>query len=363
MPARDAQPMNDRTQPDFASRELPSLSAQFELFGRVEAPQLDSPLYAELCAGIANDEDLLEIAVHTAPTQPAPNMLLAAVHYLLLCGASHPLTAHYPSVSGAAAPGPAFPAFRDFCLARRAAIEQLVATRRTQTNVLRRCACLLPAFASVYSEADRPLALVEIGASAGLNLQWDRFGYRYSPGPSWGPADPPLWIEAEVRGDVPLPGLPERIPVAWRRGLDIAPIHVDDDDAIVWLRALIWPEHVDRHARLESAIDLARRSPPELVAGDATTTLPGAIAAAPQAAALCVFATHALYQFSRDARRQVYATMQRASEQRPVDFVSMEGTGDRCSELFWTRYRGGERTTRKLADSSHHGWWVEWCAA
>ena len=156
------------------------------------------------------DDDLLQIAAHTRPHQPPPNMLFAAVQYLLLSGIDHPLAAHYPIISGEShPPTPALPHFRDFCLRHRDRIVELIATRRTQTNVVRRCTCLLPAFAIVCREAHSPLALIDLGASAGLNLNFDRYAYSYQRDgrevSRWGPAGARVRLEAELRGDGELP--------------------------------------------------------------------------------------------------------------------------------------------------------------
>jgi hypothetical protein len=347
---------NPEQRPKLGDRSLEGLAVRFRHFGRVEAPQLDSPLYAELCEGIATDPELLRLAAQTPTHQPPPNMIFAAAHYLLLRGARHELAAFYPGVSEAPRPAePAFPAFRDFCLEQRPAIEQLLATRRTQTNVVRRCACLLPAF----SQLDSPLALVEIGSSAGLNLHWDEYHYDYGD-TRWGNPESPVPLRCELRGSIPLPKLPPEIPVVWRQGIDINPIDPSDSDAVTWLRALIWPEHLDRHARLDRALQIARERPVPVVAGDATVVLDQVLDAVPEEAALCVFVTHALYQFSRDARRSVYATLQRRARDRTVDFISMEGSGTDHSEVYWNRYRGRTRETFKLANAHPHGWWIEW---
>jgi len=352
----------------YDDRSAAGVAQIFRYFGRIEAPQLDSPLYAELCEGVAEDPELLAIAVQTPVSQPPPNMLFAAAQYLLLGGAEHPLAAHYPAISGAPRrDAPAFPAFRDFCLDHRDEIESLVTTRMTQTNVLKRCVCLLPAFATLGLEApDRPLALIEVGPSAGLNMHWDRYQYDYADvrgaHVTWGDPASPVRLDAELRGDLPLPDLTAAPRVAWRAGVDLNPIDLTDPDGVRWLRALIWPEHVERHARLATAIELARERPPRIVTGDAVEELPALLDEAPRDAQLCVYATHALYQFSRDARVALYAAMQRASRLRPVAFLSMEGTRPPHSELMLTRYRGDERTTRKLADCNPHGWWVEWIA-
>ena len=129
------------------------LRSAFHRFARVEAPGLASPTYAELAYGVSMDDDLLEIAAHTRPHQPAPNMLFPAVQYLLLSGLDHPLAAHYPIITDRPQPlAPAFPPFCEFCMRYPERIVELIGTRRTQTNVARRCTCLLPAFSIVCQE-------------------------------------------------------------------------------------------------------------------------------------------------------------------------------------------------------------------
>ena len=159
--------------PDNSVRDRAGLAQVFRHFGRFEAPQVAAPLYEELCEGIAEDPELLDIAAHSKVGQPAPNLLLGAVHQLLIQGIAHPLRSHYATLCapGETPQGDAVPLFRDFCLAHRAEIEARVAKRVTQTNVIQRCSLLLPAFAQVFEEGGRrPLALIEVGCSAGLNL-------------------------------------------------------------------------------------------------------------------------------------------------------------------------------------------------
>ena len=129
------------------------------------------------------------------------------------------------------------------------------------------------------------------------------------------------------------------------------------------LRALIFPEHLERHAQLRAAIRVARHRPPRLVQGDAADCLPDLLEEAPREATLVTFATHTLVQFPREALVSVLKSLQRHGEQRPLFFVSMEGTAVRHSELFLTRYSGGARETIKLADCNPHGQWLEWLAA
>ena len=320
------------TAAERALRSPEAVARTFHLFARNEAPQLDSPLYAELCYGVAGDPELLEIARQTPSEQPPPNMLLAAVQYLLLRGVEHPLRAHYPALSGEPRPlEPTFPLFRDLVLAHREEILGLVSTRRTQTNVIRRCACLLPAFASIANASRQPLALLDLGASAGLNLNFDRYRYAYRTGGRevlrWGDASSPVALSADLRGHESLPGLPAAIPVGWRRGIDLDPIDVEDENAVLWLRALIWPEHAERHARLQAAIAIAREQPPEVTRGDAVELLPELLEQAPDGTALIVYATHALYQLSREGVARILDTLREHAARRPVWLLGLEGTG------------------------------------
>jgi hypothetical protein len=342
------------------------VAAIFEFFGEVECPQLDAWLYQGLCRGIAKDAELLDMAARAPATQPPPNLIFGGVHYLLLGGMEHALRRWYPALAAGKAedPATAFPAFREFCLEHRAALEGLIETRLTQTNVIQRCSVLLPAFADIFAREGRPLALIEIGPSAGLNLQWSRYRYAYrrrgvGVETTWGDPEARVLVECEQTG-APLPRLAEEIPVASRRGIDINPIDLEDSDAVQWLRALVWPDHVGRQERLSAAIDVAREDPPELIQADASRALPDVLASVPAHAVPCVYGTHTLYQFPPDALRATLKAMQAASRERPTWFVSSESTGDRCSELRLTEYRNGDRATTLLARANPHGRWLDW---
>lgn len=349
---------------DYTSRRLEDLVEVFEFWGRVDAPSVGGKLYAELGFEIARDPELLRLAAESKRNQPPPNMLFAAVQYLLLGGVQHELREHYPILAEGAEPESlAFPKFRDFCLTHRDEIAELVQTRWTQTCVLRRCACLLPAFAQVFRASGRPLALLEVGPSAGLNLLWNRYRYEYRRGPSWGDPSSELLLDSERRGDTPLPDLPDSIETVWKTGVDLHPVDISDDDQVRWLRALIFPEHVERHAQMAAAIRIGRAHPPRLVEGDATERLPALLDQAPSDAALVVFGTHTLYQFPKDELRRLFKVLVGHGEKRPFQFVSMEGSGAGHSQLLMTRYSDGRHEITKLAICNPHGHWIEWLDA
>ncbi|WIG61557.1 MAG: hypothetical protein OJF49_004305 [Ktedonobacterales bacterium] len=331
-----------------------------------------SPLYARLCLDIAADPDLLTLIADADRAAQVANLLFAAVHYLLLANPSHPLAAFFPdltdrtpAIDGRELPRPAaeaYPVFRAFCLEHAAAIRHLVTTRRVQTNEVRRCAILLPAFALVSRRAGgRPLALIEIGASAGLLMLWDQYRYDYGPAGTAGDPAAPLLLTCEPRGPH-LPSLPTTLPtVVSRIGLDLNPIDVRDDNAMRWLRALIWPEHADRVQMLEAALAVARQQPPHIVAGNATQTLPALLAAAPPDAALCVYSSYALNQMPADVRQRVLAALTAAAHARDLYRISQEWYGQQAQprlELF--TYTAAETRSELLAHAESHGRWIEW---
>ena len=341
------------------------LAQRFRRFAALEC-RGSSALYERLSLHIADDPALLALASHCAAGQPAPNLFLAAAHLALLGEPDHPLGAYYASVTDLPEPPDgAFPHFRALCLARRDEIVATVSSRMVQTNEVGRCAALLPAFAIVARRAARPTAeFVEVGASAGLNLLWDRFAYDYGGGVRWGDPDSPVRLACEVRG-APLPTLPAAMPRVVRRvGIDLSPVDVGDAGAVAWLRALIWPEHRHRVAALDGALRIAASEPPTLIAANALDALPDELADADSDAALCVFHTHTLNQFPEEARRRFAAILDAEGARRDLYVVSIERTGaqeDRVGALLsLTAYEQGRKTTRDLGQCDNHGMWLEW---
>lgn len=341
---------------------LNTLRSAFLRFADTEARDLSSPMYEELARGVSNDLSLLEIAANTRSYQPTPNMLFAAVQYLLLKGIQHPLSAHYPIIAdGVQSNRPVFTDFRDFCIRHRKSIIDLISSRRTQTNVVRRCTCLLPAF-SLVSEASRlPLALIDIGASAGLNLNFDHYYYEYQSNGdkvvNWGTESSRIHLKAEMKGGRSLPPLAQTIKVASRDGVDLDPVDLTNPDQLLWLRALIWPEHVERHQQLIDAADEFRHSAVRLHSGDATDVLPTLMSTVPHEHALVVYSTIALYQFPKESRKRLSQTLALESEKRAVWQIALEGSEPTLS---LTRYQHGLSDTEILADASPHGWWIKW---
>ncbi len=344
------------------SERLNHLRRTFRRFARVEARELESPMYEELAYGVSKDDDLLGIAAHTKAYQPPPNMLFAAVQYLLLAGEEHPLSSHYPIIAGETrVRASAIADFRDFCFGHKEAVIEIIRSRRTQTNVVRRCTCLLPAFSLVSQESRQPLALIDLGASAGLNLNFDRYYYSYrnlgTEMLNWGTACSRIHLKAELKGSRSFPPLAPNISVASRDGIELDPVDLTDADQLLWLRSLIWPEHVERHQQLVDAATELINSQIRLHEGDAAEVLPDLMSSIPHDYALVVYSTIALYQFPTQSRERVKHALMTVSEKRPVWQIALEG---REPTLSITRYRNGANGTEILADASPHGWWIKW---
>ncbi|MCI0439619.1 MAG: DUF2332 domain-containing protein [Chloroflexi bacterium] len=346
--------------------QLDALSQRFLFFGERECRGV-SPLYEYLSLRIAEDETLLALSSHARQGQPVPNLFFAAVHYLLLQGARHPLAAFYTNISGAAsAPGDdAYPHFRDFCLERADDILALLRTRLVQTNVVERCASLMPAFMRVSDLAGGgPLAMIEVGASAGLNLLWDRYGYDYGEGRRYGDESAPVQVRGNLVGNH-RPAMSRSFPaVSYRVGIDLNPIDPANSDDALWLKALVWPENRERFERMERAIAMARADPPKVLEGDALELLPSALAQAPTDSVLCVFHTHTLNQFTPDMQQRFVAILRDAGRNRVIYWVSSEGIGKNASSLLeLVVLEEAQSKARLLAYAQPHARWLEWVDA
>ena len=252
-------------------------------FARLEA-RGRSAAYEALAESVAGDAGLVSFIASLPPEKRQPNLLFAAARYLL-------------------GVPPAIGSLRELASQSRAELTQVIMARRTQTNEPARCAVLLPALAQL----PQPLALIEVGASAGLNLLLDRYSYDYS-GHRLAGLDPDAPVlRCEPRGPVPLPA---RIPViSWRAGLDLNPLDVTREDDARWLSCLVWPGEGDRAQRLEAAIASARRDSPAVHRGDMLTDLPSLTAQAPADATLVIYHTSALWYVPVERREEFAGTV------------------------------------------------------
>jgi hypothetical protein len=349
--------------------------------------------YAAICRGVAHDDQVLALLAGAPLPQRRPLLLLAAVHYLLLSGSTHPLAAFYDTVglvrgvpAGTPLRGDVALVFADFCGGHRDELQRLIATRSTQTNEVGRCSALLPGLCDIAAQYSwqEPLSLLDLGTSAGLNLLFDDYAYTYRADAGdailqAGVAGAEVALECAARGglarlpDLRLPAMVDRV------GLDIAPVDPFSDDESRWLLACLWPDNVARFERLRAALANVRASsdPPRLERGDLRTDLPRIVAAIPGDGPLVVFHSWVAAYLSEEEQRSLAQQVAALGENRRVHYLYCESPfetpglptppspvrregPDLATALVHVSPGGGSAV--RLADTHPHGYWIRWWA-
>jgi hypothetical protein len=339
------------------SREVLAGWVRFQAKGCAE---LGSPFYAALLESAAGDLhsggavfDALTGFETESEWSALPLRLMGAVHRLVLQGRLPQLEPHYPSVGGDGDAGAAWPYFRDALSEHRQEMRQLVA-RACQTNEVGRSAALLGGFLEVAHRTRLPLRVLEIGASAGLNLRWDR--YRYESGEAgWGDEYSPVRFVHFF--DVP-PPLDRTAEVVERKGCDLEPIDPTSDDGALTLRSFIWADQLGRLSRLDGAIEIARAIPLDVERVDAATFLERELDEPRPDMATVVYHSVFVQYLSEGARRRITAAIDqavsRATPDAPVYHLRMEP--DQGAQF---QIKLGDEL---LATSQAHGTSVRWLA-
>ncbi|WP_018352525.1 DUF2332 domain-containing protein [Longispora albida] len=247
-------------------KKIPTLIESFQ--NRTEQYKERVPHLADLCELIVSEPGLAApVAEHG--TWDKPNRLFSAVEYLLAKNPGHPLSTWDGDVRGN---------FRDFVARYEKELSLICASRKARANDPLVAAMLRPGIGFAQHWAgDRELALVELGAAAGLTLMLDRFGYRY--GEAGLDTGRPLVLDIEVRGES-VSYLGEPLRIGQRIGIDLDPIGIADADEIAWLRACSH-DLPGQRTRIDQALAEAEEASPELVAGDFMAELPGVLAGIP----------------------------------------------------------------------------------
>jgi len=352
---------------------------QFLRFADTECGE--DPLYVALCRLLAERPAALALLDAAQGMQQRPNLLLAAIHERVLDGAGGALAAWYPSVAGSrAADDPALPGALDELLAReRAALAAHCAGRATQTNEIGRCAVLWPALAQIAAlTGGRPLALMDFGCSAGLNLGVDRYRYQHG-GERWGAdeAAAPLIACHPVGGATPPRLAPARI--AARLGIDPAPVDLHDEAAVRWLRACLWPHDRARRERFDAAVAIVRAAAwPVRAQPDCAAAIEPWLDGLPTGVQPVVFNSWVLAYFAPAERAAHIARMHDLVARRGIAWLSAEGPGLKLGDLpppptgdervgaaeianaslWWLSLPGS--APRLIARSHAHGRWAHW---
>ena len=295
-----------RPMPDDAGR----LVAYYEDFARRWAHGT-SPLYEEWAAGIAANPDMIMRIGSLPPRLRQANLLFAAARW-------------------EGAPLNEYARWQSWLVENWDAVVATASVRATQTNEVGRCATLMP----VLSRIDGRVALLEVGAAAGLCLLPDRYTYRYaSPAgvhdlhPADGASDVVLTCRIDDARDAPA-----RMPhVVWRAGIDLSPVDPADPDAIAWLATLIWPgpDHDARVARLRGAAAIAAADPPRVDTGDLLDRVTALAAESPAEATLVLFHSAVLLYLDAPSRARFASLALSLGERlgRRVVWLSNESAG------------------------------------
>lgn len=223
-----------------------------------------------------------------------------------------------------------------------------------QTNEVRRAAALLPALALIHARYGQPVELLELGASAGLNLRADLFHLKL-PGRTLGAEGSPVKLSPDWTGAVPVGDLP---PVIARRGVDLSPVDPLSAQGRLRLLAYLWPDQPDRIALTQAAIDIAKNVPVQVDTGDAGAWVEAALAEPAPDCLRVLFHTVAWQYFPQATKTRALAAMVQSPS--PLVRVSMEADGGRGAALSVTHYPSGE--VQDLGRVDFHGRWVEWHA-
>ncbi|HTN54893.1 MAG TPA: DUF2332 domain-containing protein [Microbacterium sp.] len=316
---------------------------RFDRFARDEAPGR-SDVYAAWAGGVAGDDEVLSVLERISPQHRQPPLVFAVTRLL-------------------GADGGGYAEWRSFVLSHADRIVAECERRMVQTNEPLRLAALLPALSLI----EGPIALVELGASAGLCLYPDRFSYRFTGAdggerlrvdPAEGPS--PVVLTSVVRGRLPRIRMPE---IAWRAGVDLAPVDVREAEDRAWMQALIWPGEHERAERIAGAIAIAQSDPPLLLEGDAASRLDDVLTTVPPCATPVITTPGMLVYLPRAARSSLIDRIRRSGARwvtidhpglhdgwrPPIDPARFDG--------FAVALDG-----RAVADADPLGRWWEWRA-
>jgi hypothetical protein len=317
-----------------------------------EGEMSTSPEQAVILRRCASDPLALSL-LPESPTWDMPHRLLAGARWLV----SSEQADDFDSAEDPWASFRALLEGHDEWLAR------FVREHPVQTNEAQRCWVLLPIFLTVARLAGRPLDLVELGTSGGLNLLWDRFGYRYEAG-TWGDLSAPLQLQGEERRTVPRELLRTEVNVRRRIGIDLDPVDVTSEDGIRLLDTFVRDEGY--RSRVRRAADVVRLNPPELVRGDYLDLLPAILRDRDDDALTVVFQTISTVYLADEGRTRLRVIVDEGGADGPLAWISTptpEEHGQRRGDypLELAVWPGGER--RIVARMNIRGEWLEWLAA
>ncbi|HEX7254853.1 MAG TPA: DUF2332 domain-containing protein [Gaiellaceae bacterium] len=303
-----------------------------------------SRLYADVCRRLAGEPAVSEVVDDERWDRPL--QLLGGLHYLALSEGVDPWSDPVPVL-----------------VERREWLRRFLHERGVQTNEVQRSWMLLPCFLEIARLTGvETLDLVELGSSAGFNLVWDRYRYRYEAG-GWGPAGAALELSGEERRPVPGDLLRLRPRVRHRRGLDRSPIDVTQPDERLLLKSFVWADQTARLDRLDRAVETLRAEPPVLEQADVAERLPEVLAERQLGALTVVYAT-AVLSYLGERQAELVSALDDAGRRFPLAFLwtGQPKPGEHDHWGVWARLWPEDEKVL-LAHAGFHGQWLEWLGA
>ena len=290
---------------------------------------------------------------------------MRSVHRLVLEGRAPELARHYPSAGGE--PGRAqetWDVFRRTVEENPEDLNALVG-EPCQTNEVGRSRALIGGFLHVARETGLPLRILEVGASAGLNLRWDHYGYRAGD-LAWGEPASPVQFDDVYEGT--RPPFDIRAVVDERTGCDLHPVDPTTDEGRLALRSCVWADQAERFSLLDAALEVTRLVPAPVERADATEWLERTLREPTDERATVVFHSVVMDQAPQETRNRIRRAIEeagpRARTDAPLAWLRMEGSYSYAllrflpHEVWLTSWPGGQE--RKVADTGAHGRPVRW---
>ena len=292
-----------------------------------------SPFTGALMKAMASDIEaggLMAALAGDWPTSPRADALAlrftGVLHEAALSGRDLKLAALYPAEQPNWNMQEVWPAALAFLQREEAWVREFVRSA-PQTNETRRSIALLAAFLTFAQTWEGPVDFLEIGASAGLNLNWDRFAYRPATW-SWGDNSPVI-IDTEWNGAPP--PVEARLNVREKAGCDLNPLDIRDRASLLRLKSYVWADQPDRLARFDGAVALALMNDTRVEKESADVWLQRKLAERANDAATIVYHSVFLQYPPPQTRKAIAQTIEEAGAQAtkaaPIAWVRLEPEG------------------------------------
>lgn len=346
---------------------IDALAKHFFEFSKIKS----SPLYAALAEFISMQPEILQ-TVSVIPMNKSPRTILfAAVHALLLKGAKHhPLREFYPSLNGEKQVNETtrhilYADFLDFFTKYRAEIMPYL-QKNTQTNEAKRSIALLPAFSEIVrKEQHSTLSLIEIGTSAGFLLNVDKYSYQLNE-LKLGDIGNCKPFSTKWHGNLPENLKNHFVTIENKIGIDINPLDIEDEEVRLWLKALIWPEQVDRLENFEIACDVLMQNKKNItiLEGNFENHFNTSLSICSSSKILCFLSVWVLYQLNpheKIAINEKLSMIARENKQKVYfilddwDLTKQINANNIILREFNHR---GDYIDQIVCQSDHHGGWI-----